>query len=50
MDVQKKIIPFITFFAIANPETFKLVRISRWSVPSRPGFRHRVPLRVAGGL
>jgi hypothetical protein len=26
MDVQKKIIPFITFFAIANPETFKLVR------------------------
>ena len=26
MDVQKKIIPFITFFVIANPETFKLVR------------------------
>jgi len=26
MDIQKKIIPFITFFAIANPETFKLVR------------------------
>jgi hypothetical protein len=26
MDIQKKIIPFITFFVIANPETFKLVR------------------------
>ena len=26
MDVQKKIIPFITFFVIANPETFKVVR------------------------
>jgi len=26
MDIQKKIIPFITFFIVANPETFKLVR------------------------
>ena len=26
MDVQNKIIPFITLFVIANPETFKLVR------------------------
>jgi uncharacterized membrane protein len=25
-DPVKKLIPFLTFFAIANPETFKLVR------------------------
>jgi hypothetical protein len=25
-DVKKKIVPFIVFFAVANPETFKLVR------------------------
>jgi hypothetical protein len=26
MDIQKKIVPFIVFFIVANPETFKLVR------------------------
>lgn len=26
MDLRKKILPFITFFIVANPETFKLVR------------------------
>ena len=26
MDLQKKAIPFITFFAVANPCTFKLTR------------------------
>jgi hypothetical protein len=26
MKLQKKIIPFVTFFIVANPETFKIVR------------------------
>lgn len=26
MDLSKKIIPFAVFFAVANPETFKLTR------------------------
>ncbi len=26
MDLRKKILPFITFFIVANPATFKLVR------------------------
>lgn len=26
IDWQKKIVPFIVFFVVANPETFKLVR------------------------
>jgi len=25
-DIKKKIVPFVVFFAVANPETFKLVR------------------------
>lgn len=26
MELQKKIVPFVVFFIVANPETFKLVR------------------------
>jgi hypothetical protein len=44
MDLQKKIIPFVLFVLVANPETFKLVRSilggwvsSSYGVPTLPG-------------
>jgi hypothetical protein len=44
IDWQKKIIPFVLFVLVANPETFKLVRsiaggwvASSYGVPTLPG-------------
>lgn len=44
LDLKKKVVPFITFFIVANPETFKLVRslagdwvASSYGVPTTAG-------------